>query len=176
MILRQPLHQRRRHQQQLAALTRNEISSHTRKCLKPGRRHRYSDSLVAKRSSSGRTGRSTPTSPKRSQTIKETSDESARPEYRHRLDLEPQHWSAVCRRIAGVRVVVTMWPNPCSVTSTGTAKRGRRIHSRLSEVWRTASGTGRTRSACENASPSVPDGRRRAVGDAVRLQRRRSPR
>ena len=48
MILRQPLHQRRRHQQQLAALTRNEISSHTRKCLKPGRRHRYSDSLPRK--------------------------------------------------------------------------------------------------------------------------------
>jgi hypothetical protein len=29
VILGQPLHQRRWHQQQLAALTRNEISSHT---------------------------------------------------------------------------------------------------------------------------------------------------
>jgi len=38
MILGHPLHHRRRHQQQLAALTRNEISSHARKCLKPARR------------------------------------------------------------------------------------------------------------------------------------------
>ena len=35
MILRQPLHQRRRHQQQLTALTRNEFSSHTRSVLNP---------------------------------------------------------------------------------------------------------------------------------------------
>ena len=31
-------------------VTRNEISSHTRKCRKPGRRHRYSDSLPRTRS------------------------------------------------------------------------------------------------------------------------------
>jgi hypothetical protein len=35
MILRQPLHQRRRHQQQLTALTRNEISSHPGSALNP---------------------------------------------------------------------------------------------------------------------------------------------
>jgi len=35
MILRQPLHQRRRHQQQLAALTPNEISSHPGSVLNP---------------------------------------------------------------------------------------------------------------------------------------------
>jgi hypothetical protein len=34
VILRQPLHQRRRHQQQLAAVNRNEISSHDRSLLK----------------------------------------------------------------------------------------------------------------------------------------------
>jgi hypothetical protein len=35
MILGQPLHQRRRHQQQLAALTRNELSSHPGSVLTP---------------------------------------------------------------------------------------------------------------------------------------------
>lgn len=35
MILRQPLHQRRRHQQQLSAVTRNEISSHAGSLLNP---------------------------------------------------------------------------------------------------------------------------------------------
>ena len=35
VILRQPLHQRRRHQQQLTAITTNEISSHTGSVLNP---------------------------------------------------------------------------------------------------------------------------------------------
>ena len=54
MILRQPLHQRRRHRQQLTTITTNEIQEPYKKRLKPARRHRLSDSLspTRRRSSS----------------------------------------------------------------------------------------------------------------------------